>query len=146
MTPDEALKIVEAVREAARHGIADSAAGFMPTARDWARYVLEDAGQNYYPDEPLKLEPGTFPGIELRVSVNGQPLFQADSLRLYFIATLAGQTDDEWYDVFQPANGPFTATVVHVNASDVMVPIPMKIEIRPRMLTTPGEDEPEEEE
>ena len=54
-TLEQAHKVLEAVREAARGGIADTAYGFMLSARDGARGVLEDAGLNWYPRDALAL-------------------------------------------------------------------------------------------
>lgn len=54
MTPDQALKIVEAVRELARHGPSEEEFGIKP--RDWARARLEEAGLDYWPDVPVELE------------------------------------------------------------------------------------------
>ncbi len=52
MKQQQALKVIEAVREAARHGTDEP----HESVRDWARHQLEQAGLSYYPETPLELE------------------------------------------------------------------------------------------
>jgi hypothetical protein len=49
VTPDQASKIVEAVRALARHGLEDKN---VDAPRDWARDLLENAELKYWPEEP----------------------------------------------------------------------------------------------
>ncbi|HZU55018.1 MAG TPA: hypothetical protein VFA06_04035 [Actinocrinis sp.] len=55
MTPDQASKVVEAVRDLARHGLEDKSVG---AAREWARELLEleEVDLSYYPEKPLLWE------------------------------------------------------------------------------------------
>jgi len=140
MTPDQASKVVEAVRDLARHGLEDKSVG---AAREWARELLEAEDLPYWPAEALQLdqEPASFPGIELRVSVDADPVLQADSVHLHLIAKYAGCEGDDWYDPFSPMDGPLTSTSVYVGGEQIIVSVPMKIELRPRMLSLPADPE-----
>lgn len=84
-------------------------------------------------------------GIELRVSIGDEVLLLADSVRLHLIAKFGGQTDD-WFDVFNPVNGPTTMTTVYIGGAPVLVPIPLKIEIKAVELSDPADYERNEEE
>ncbi len=79
-------------------------------------------------------------GIELRVSVNGQPVILADSVRLHLIAKFAGYGG--WHNLLSPIDGP--ATVVECHPGH-LVPIPITVEVKAVELSDPADYEHDQE-